>query len=131
MNALDTNVLVRLLTADDTAQNRRATTLLSGAETSGETLFVATAVLLETIWVLRSRYGYERLVILAACEQLSLMPVLRFEAPDLVREWLVRARSCTHDLADLLIGLVARQHGCDVTLTFDRRVSGSDLFRLL
>ena len=32
MNALDTNVLTRFLTADDAAQNRRATKLLADAE---------------------------------------------------------------------------------------------------
>ena len=131
MNALDTNVLTRFLTADDAAQNRRATKLLADAEIAGEVLFVPDVVLLELIWVLRSRYAFSRSVILVACEQLSLMPVLRFESPDLLREWIRVGQSSSHDLADLLIGLVARCHGCKKTFTFDQRIAGSELFRLL
>ena len=52
--AVDTNVLVRLLTRDDTAQWRVAARLLA------ETVFVLTPmVLLETEWVLRSRFRYD------------------------------------------------------------------------
>ena len=52
--AVDTNVLVRLLTRDDTAQWRVAARLLT------ETVFVLTPmVLLETEWVLRSRFRYD------------------------------------------------------------------------
>jgi predicted nucleic-acid-binding protein len=49
MLAVDTNVVVRYLTADDPEQFARAVAVVEGAET-----FVSLTVLLETEWVLRS-----------------------------------------------------------------------------
>jgi predicted nucleic-acid-binding protein len=51
--ALDTNVVVRFLMADDPAQARRAKALIAK-----HPVYVAPTVLLETEWVLRS--GYEQ-----------------------------------------------------------------------
>lgn len=53
MIAVDTNVVVRLLTNDNPAQARKARALFE----SGQDLFVSPTVLLETEWVLRSGYG--------------------------------------------------------------------------
>jgi predicted nucleic-acid-binding protein len=50
--ALDTSVVVRFLVNDDPAQGRRARELIGENET-----FIATTVLLECEWVLRSAYG--------------------------------------------------------------------------
>jgi predicted nucleic-acid-binding protein len=54
--ALDTNVLVRLLTRDDEDQCVAAERLVSTAVSQGEPVMVSTGVLLETEWVLRSWY---------------------------------------------------------------------------
>src|SRR5437588_8785022 len=56
MLGLDTNVLVRLLIEDDAAQTRRARKLVDTAIAEEETVLVSLPVLLETEWVLRSRY---------------------------------------------------------------------------
>lgn len=55
MIAIDTNVLVRLLTADDAAQTRRAAALFEEGD-----IFLAKTVLLETEWVLRFSYQLSR-----------------------------------------------------------------------
>ncbi len=55
MIALDTNIIVRLITKDDPAQVERARALI--LEQSGH---VQTTVLLEAEWVLRYSYGYDR-----------------------------------------------------------------------
>ncbi len=52
MIAIDTNVLVRVITADDPEQLEAATTVMSQ-----EQLWLCKTVLLETEWVLR--FGYE------------------------------------------------------------------------
>jgi predicted nucleic-acid-binding protein len=54
MTAVDTNVLVRLLTGDDHKQEAAARSLF---ETSP--IWIAKTVLLETGWVLRSLYGFD------------------------------------------------------------------------
>ena len=53
MTAVDTNVLVRLLTGDDPRQAAAARALF--ASTS---VWIAKTVLLETCWVLQSLYGF-------------------------------------------------------------------------
>src|SRR6266852_3758788 len=52
MTALDTNVLVRVITNDDRAQAARAARFLR----EQESVFIAKTVLLELEWVLRSAY---------------------------------------------------------------------------
>ena len=54
MVAVDTNVLVRLLTGDDSRQETAARSLFAR-----EPIWIAKTVLLETGWVLRSLYGFE------------------------------------------------------------------------
>jgi predicted nucleic-acid-binding protein len=54
MIAVDTNVLVRLLTGDDPAQETMARSLFESGP-----VWIAKTVLLETGWVLRSLYGFE------------------------------------------------------------------------
>lgn len=51
MRAVDTNVVVRFLIADDIEQSARARQVVSAGD-----LFVSTTVILETEWVLRSGY---------------------------------------------------------------------------
>ena len=65
MIAVDTNVLVRLLTGDDHKQTAAARSLFGS-----ETIWIAKTVLLETGWVLRSAYGFEESAIRAAFEKL-------------------------------------------------------------
>jgi predicted nucleic-acid-binding protein len=54
MIAVDTNVLVRLLTGDEPKQQAAARSLFAS-----EPIWIAKTVLLETAWVLRSLYGFE------------------------------------------------------------------------
>ena len=56
MAALDTNLLVRLLVADDAEQLVRVRTLIQDAIEREEPLFVPVSVFLELEWVLRSVY---------------------------------------------------------------------------
>ncbi len=54
MTAVDTNVVVRLLTGDDPKQAAAAKALFSTGP-----IWIAKTVLLETGWVLRSLYGFD------------------------------------------------------------------------
>src|SRR6266699_3267281 len=65
MIAVDTNVLVRLLTGDDAKQQADARSLFATGS-----IWIAKTVLLETGWVLRSLYGYEESVIREALAKL-------------------------------------------------------------
>ena len=59
MIAIDTNILVRLVTRDDDAQAKRAAALFER-----EAIYVGKTVLLETEWVLHFSYELSRPVIL-------------------------------------------------------------------
>jgi predicted nucleic-acid-binding protein len=65
MTAVDTNVLVRLLTADDPKQASAARSLFAAGP-----IWIAKTVLLETGWVLRSRYEFEEAAIRDAFRKL-------------------------------------------------------------
>jgi predicted nucleic-acid-binding protein len=54
MIAVDTNVLIRLLTGDDPKQEAAARSLFAAGK-----VWIAKTVLLETGWVLRSLYGFD------------------------------------------------------------------------
>jgi predicted nucleic-acid-binding protein len=69
MTAVDTNVLVRLLTQDDHKQSAAARSLF----TSGP-VWIAKTVLLETGWVLRSLYGFNEEAIRGAFTKLLGLP---------------------------------------------------------
>ena len=56
MTALDTNLLVRVLTNDDAVQSQRAAAFMR----RHDRLYVLKTVLLEIEWVLRSSYGFDR-----------------------------------------------------------------------
>lgn len=53
MIALDTNVLIRFLVADDRAQAERARNLITA-----NPVYISPTVLLESEWVLRAAYGF-------------------------------------------------------------------------
>jgi predicted nucleic-acid-binding protein len=78
--AVDTNVVVRLLTNDDTAQAARAVDLFAHQD-----ILIVKTVLLETEWVLRYSYGLPAAAILAAFRRvLGLPSVAAEDAPAVV-----------------------------------------------
>lgn len=131
MKALDTNVPVRFITRDDPAQSLKARQLFQDTRRLGQTLFISGAVVLEIIWVLGKLYKYSREETITAIETLHSLTVLSFERPDALGLFLRQAKASKLDLADLLIGAVAKDHGAETTLTFDKQATKHDLFELL
>lgn len=74
MIAVDTNVLVRLLTMDDAKQAAAAKALFAVGP-----VWIAKTALLETGWVLRSLYGYEESEIADAFGKLLGLQNVRVE----------------------------------------------------
>jgi len=58
--SVDTNVLVRALTDDDTSQTAKVRQLMHRADLRNERLYVPLTVTLELEWVLRSSYRYAK-----------------------------------------------------------------------
>jgi predicted nucleic-acid-binding protein len=114
MLAIDTNVIVRLLTNDDPDQAAKAKGLIAGAD-----VFVATTVLLETEWVLRGAYRLAKSEVLAALRAFAGISTVRLEDPVRVEAALTLAVRGM-DFADALH--LAGAEGCDAFVTFDRRL---------
>lgn len=129
MKAVDTNVLVRFLVGDDEHQAKKVYNIFREAERVREQFLVSLLVVLELLWVLDSAYDVPRQEILEAISELMLMPILRFESQDAIRQFVKSAQECRFDLSDLLIAHAARvSSGCERVLTFDKKVSRYELF---
>jgi predicted nucleic-acid-binding protein len=76
MTALDTNVLVRVITGDDKAQAARAAAFLRAQDS----VFIPKTVLLELEWVLRSAYRIEPGTIVSALR--DILDVFNVEIED-------------------------------------------------
>ncbi len=120
MIALDTNVLLRLLTHDDPA--RLAALEQFFAAHDGESFFVTDVVLLEVVWTLRAAFRWDRDRIAAALRRLSDKPDVEFEDRQRVAD-AVAALERGGDFADALIVVTARQHGCAKLISFDRELA--------
>jgi predicted nucleic-acid-binding protein len=72
--ALDTNVIVRFLTRDDPVQAPRARALIMVGP-----VLVQDTVLLESEWVLRTRYQFDRVRIAEAFRRLLGLPSVELE----------------------------------------------------
>lgn len=131
MKAVDTHILVRLVTRDNPGQFAKVRRALEAAESAHEKLFVSDVVAVELIWALSWHYDYPRDDVLRVFDSLLQLQVLEFESADEIRELVALGRSTHLELDDLLIGLVARRNGCEATLTFDKAAAKSPLFELL
>ena len=115
MLAVDTNIIVRYLTADHSEQFAKATALIDGQD-----VYVCSTVLLETEWVLRRGYRFSRDRIIAALTAFAGLPRVSLEAPALAAKALEWTRHGM-DFADALH--LAKADGCEVFVSFDRRIA--------
>jgi predicted nucleic acid-binding protein len=112
MLAIDTNVVIRYLTGDHPQQSARAKALIEGSD-----VFVATSVLLETEWVLRSVYGFSTSSMAEALVAFCGLPRVTLEDASLAARalgWLTKGL----DFADALH--LACADGCDALVSFDK-----------
>lgn len=128
MIGLDTNILVRLLTADDPIQTQQAAVFLHDRCSPEAPGFVNCVVIVELVWALQSIYGYSRANILLAMETLLANGSLAFESREQVHAALLAYKTTNCDLVDALIGAINRARGCEATATFDRKAAKLDGF---
>jgi len=131
MKALDTNLLVRFLIADDVKQAKKVRQLFKKAEKNKSELFVTLLVIIELIWVLESVYDIARKDIVAVINDMLEMPIFKFEHQSTLYEFTNTAKANKIDLSDLLISLSAKTLKCETTLTFDKKASKFEYFELL
>ncbi len=111
MIAVDTNVLLRLLTGDEPKQAAAARRLFAS-----QPIWIAKTVLLETGWVLRSLYGFEPGVICGAfIKLLGLKNVKTEDEPSVAAALALAAHGI--ELADAM-HLGSKPPGCQF-VSFD------------
>ena len=114
MDAVDTNILARYFLNDDQVQSPLARAILvSGA-------FVSNSVLLETAWLLQSRYNQSPKAVSTALRALIAMPDVVVADQSLLA-WALTRYAEGADVADMLHLVEATGH--DRFLTFDQKLA--------
>jgi predicted nucleic-acid-binding protein len=114
MRAVDTNVLVRFLTRDDQQQAARARKVME------QGVFIPKTVLLETAWVLRYTYEFDRTAVAEALEKVCGLPEVVVEDIAIVTQALTWYTS-GFDFADALH--LAASAKADSFYSFDRALA--------
>jgi predicted nucleic-acid-binding protein len=118
MRAVDTNVLVRLITRDDSQQVATAEVFIEKG------VWVSTVALVETIWVLRAIYNLTPENQVAAVEMMLNHPNLALQDMECVATALALFRSKpTLGFSDCLILELARKAGHLPLGTFDQNLA--------
>ena len=115
MIAVDANVVVRYLTADDAAQAAAARGQIDNYE-----VLLLTTVVLEAARVLRGVYHLPDLRIVEALAEFTRLPTVRPENPGVLEDAFQLVRSGM-EFADALHVSGARD--CESFVTFDRRLT--------
>ena len=118
MRAVDTNVLVRLVTRDDARQTAAAEAFV------GNGAWVPQLALAEAIWVLTSVYGLDATAIASAIDILLDHKDLTLQESEVVVNALVRFRKRPSvGFSDCLMLEIARKAGHLPLGTFDRNLA--------
>ncbi len=128
LRAIDTNVLVRFILADDEGQLASVDRLM---ESQTGPFFVSHIVLAELVWVLKTGFRMRKDLLDAAISRIMASPMFEVEREWLVAKALAQYRNGRAGFADYLIGAVAHDAGCRDLLTFDRKLAETAGFTLL
>lgn len=116
VRAIDTNVLARFMLNDDKAQAARAAEIVEAG------IFIPVTVLLETAWLLTSRYRQSRQATAAALTALLDMPSIVVADEPHVR-WALSRTEDGADFADMMHLVAAAR--AEAFATFDTRVAAA------
>ncbi len=112
--AVDTNVLVRFLTWDDSVQAEAARAVME----SGAVIVVPMIVVCELAWVLKRAYRYDDTDVARSIRGLAASRLVEIDRPAIDRG--LQLLSVGGDFADGVIQHEATRAKCDRTVTFDR-----------
>jgi predicted nucleic-acid-binding protein len=121
MIGVDANVLLRLLTADDSLQHQVALDFFS-RRSAESPAFVSTVTLAEIIWVLRRTYRLTPEEIRFALNQILDSDDFVVEAREGL-EFIQQDDANPAHVGDYLIAHLGKKAGCDHTVTFDKRAA--------
>ncbi len=127
----DTNVLVRLLTADEPVQLKAAKRLLAEHEGEHAVFFINDMVLVELVWVLRRVYSFEPAEALTAIQSLLGSDAFAFEDRERLNQAATLCSQQGRDFADAMIALKNAAAASTCTASFDKAMRGLPGVQLL
>jgi len=130
MIGIDTNILVRFFAQDDLLQAQVAESFLAKLKPESQG-FISLVTLAEFTWVLRTKCGLAKTMIISCLEHLLDSPELVVEAQEIVAEALGTYSRSRAQFADCLIERSGCFAGCAETVTFDKDASRFAGMRLL
>jgi predicted nucleic-acid-binding protein len=131
MWALDTNVLVRYYAQDDAKQSAAASRFIEKELSASRRGFISLVVLMETVWVMQSRYSADNALVCELLTDLLNTVELEVQEAPAVRKALVHFSEGGVDFHDCLIVSLAELRGAQV-VTFDSKAAkrlGMELLR--
>lgn len=114
LKAVDTNILARYLMRDDPVQTPLADAVMA------QPSFVSDTVLLETAWLLSSRYRVRRADLAASLHDLVCLPAVHVGEREMIL-WAIDRFAAGADFADMLH--LVTSHAADAFVTFDRGIA--------
>lgn len=118
---VDTNVILRLVLADEETLHKKARSLFERAEAGEITIFIDETILAESIWVLTSFYKKGRVEVGE-----TLIKILSFDYINNPRkDWIVEAltvyKLTNFSYADCWLMIITKRNGYQLE-TFDRKL---------
>ena len=121
MIGLDTYVIIRYVTQDDSINSPKATKFIESHLTSSNPGYVSVVALVEAVWVLDSSYGFSDRQITHVLEELLGSESIVVEDAIDVSVALMAMKRRLGDFTDVLLGAKCERAGCIHTVTFDRK----------
>jgi len=122
MAALDTNVIVRFLVADDLKQFQLAKKFIEKTVRE-ETLFIPLSVSVELEWVLRTVYEFDKATVITTFNRLLETREIEFHEEASIEVTLNLYADNNADFADCLHAASAFTNQRTPLITFDRKAS--------
>jgi predicted nucleic-acid-binding protein len=131
MIGIDTNLLLRLVVNDDERQSLAVERFIQQRSSADAPCYISNVVLVETVWVLETAYGFDRAMVADTLTMLFEVEQFGFESPEDVAAAIEEFRQNRAEFADCLLGGMNLFAGCEYTITFDRKAAKLPGFKLL
>jgi len=126
MIGLDTNILVRYVTQDHSAQTAAAVKVIDSL-TSESPGFLSLVVIVELVWVLQFSYRFRKPEVEQVLEGLLRSKELVLERAEVVALALRKFRNSRANFADCVIERCGHAAECQYVLTFDNDAASAGM----
>jgi len=119
MKFLDTNIILRYLTADDAQKAKRCEDVFKKAADGKETLYTTTLVIAEVVWVLEKIYKLSEGDIAKAIRQILNTPHIECDEKDILLRAVGLYELKKIDFIDVYNAVIMETQGIDTLYSYD------------